>query len=404
MRAPAKNRVLVALVLLYVTQGIPFGIAAEYLPVVLRKAGYGLTAIAALGYLQLPWQLKVLWAGIADRPKIRARARFYLLVLQLGLAAAIAGYAIVPLKEAPAVWFVVTAVAALFASTQDVFVDAMAVRSLSREDRGLGNVAQVAGYRAGILMGGAGLLIVVGSLGSRATLLIGAAIVAFASVGAFAAREEHEPDPEAHAKASRFETWALVRHLFAPAVWPILALAVSYKLGQHVAAVLIKPMVVDAGWTEREIGIAVVTAGTVSALVGAGLGGLLHRRVSEPRALLVAGIVQSLSCVPLIAASMSGVPRTLAIIAIAAEHLASGIGTTVLFAALMSATRPANAGLHYTILTSANAFAIGLGGLLGGIVADKAGKTSAFVLAAILALIPLALLPRWKRAVVASAT
>jgi predicted MFS family arabinose efflux permease len=398
-----RRRVLVALVLLYVTQGIPFGIAAEYLPVVLRKAGYGLTTIAALGYLQLPWQMKVLWAGIADRPEIRAHARVYLLVLQLALATAVAGYAIVPLKEAPAVWFLITAVAALFAATQDVFVDAMAVRALARADRGLGNVAQVAGYRAGILMGGAGLLIVISSLGSRTTLLVGAAIIAVASVGAFAAREEHEPDPEAHAKTSRLETRALVAHLFAPEVWPVIALAASYKLGQHVASVLLKPMVVDAGWTEREIGIAVVTVGTVSALLGAALGGVLHSRMSETRALLLAGIVQSLSCVPLVAASMLGVPRGLAVTAIAAEHLASGIGTTVLFASLMSATRPANAGLHYTILTSSNAFAIGLGGLLGGIVGDKAGKTSAFVLAAILALAPLVLLSRWRRAVTASA-
>ena len=60
-------------------------------------------------------------------------------------------------------------------------------------------------------------------------------------------------------------------------------------------------------------------------------------------------------------------------IAISIEHFGSGLGTTVLFAALMSATRPADAGLHYTILTSANAMAIGVGGLVGGLIADRAG-------------------------------
>jgi predicted MFS family arabinose efflux permease len=399
---PLRHRVLVALVLLYVTQGIPFGIAAEYLPVVLRKAGYSLATIAALGWLQLPWQLKVLWAGAADQQTIRARSRSILLALQLLLALSIAAYAIVPLARAPIVWFVVTFVAAFFASSQDVFVDALAVRALSRQERGLGNVAQVAGYRAGILTGGAGLLIVVGSLGSRPTLLIGAAIVASASVAAFFVRDEHEPDPEREAKHERLETRALVRHLFGRETWPIVAIACSYKLGLHVAAVLIKPMVVDAHWTERQIGLAVVIVGTGCSLVGAAMGGLLHKRFSEARALAIAAVVQVASCLPLVAASATGVPRALAVLAIASEHLASGVGTTVLFAALMSATRPANAGLHYTILTSLNALAIGVGGVVGGRVGDRAGMTAAFVLATVLSLIPLLLLPRWKRAVLAS--
>ena len=51
-------------------------------------------------------------------------------------------------------------------------------------------------------------------------------------------------------------------------------------------------------------------------------------------------------------------PLGLTTFAIAAEHFGTGLGTTVLFAALMTATRPADAGLHYTILTSANALAL----------------------------------------------
>ena len=50
----------------------------------------------------------------------------------------------------------------------------------------------------------------------------------------------------------------------------------------------------------------------------------------------------------------------------------------MLFAALMSATRPADAGLHYTVLTSANALAIGIGGLLGAGIADLFGKSATF--------------------------
>jgi len=105
--------------------------------------------------------------------------------MQLGLTLTVAAFALRSLKAAPVYWFVLTAIAAALAATQDVFVDAFAVRVLRPSERGFGNTAQVAGYRLGMLVGGAALLLLVGSLGERVTLHGCAAIVAIASIGAF---------------------------------------------------------------------------------------------------------------------------------------------------------------------------------------------------------------------------
>lgn len=399
----SRNRVIAALSLLYATQGLPFGLAAEYLPVVLRQSGASLATIAAVSWLQLPWQLKIFWAGVADRPFARLHARKLLLALQLTLALVVASYAIVPFKSARGAWFAITALAALFAATQDVFVDATAIRVLRPGDRGVGNVAQVAGYRVGILIGGAGLLVVMSDLGERPSLLLIAALIAVVGAAAFALRDTPErassPDAATHAP---LPARAMVAHVFGRDTWPIVGLAMTYKLGLHVASVLIKPMVVDARWSTREIGVTVVTAGTVSALVGAGVGGLVHKKLGDARGLLFAGVVQAAACLPLIAAASQSVPRPLTIAAIAVEHFASGLGTTVLFAALMGATRPANAGLHYTVLTSANALSIGLGGVLGGKLGDRLGYPVTYSIAAVLCLAPLWLLSRWRTASLAS--
>ncbi len=394
-----------ALGLLYAAQGVPFGIAAEYLPVVLRKAHYGYAHIAALFWLQLPWQLKVVWATAADHPRLRARTRSVILALQLTLAVAVATYAVAPFERAPVMWFVVTAVCALIASSQDVFVDAFAVRVLGEDERGFGNVAQVAGYRVGMLAGGAGLLLLVGSLGERTTLLAVAAFIALASVGAFhsgasAARAEATPraeDTPPSTRTAKQRVLGLLAHLGAPAPRRVLAVAIAFKLGLHMAGSLIKPMTVDAGWSTRQIGAAVVTAGTVAGLVGAGAGGAVHRYLGEPRALRVAVVLQALACAPLAFVARAHAPLTATTAAIAAEHFASGLGTTVLFAALMSATRPRDAGLHYTILTSANALGIGLGGLAGGLVADRLGLVTAFALATAVAALPMFLLSDWRQ-------
>ena len=400
---------MLALAFLYTAQGIPFGFATEYLPVVLREQGYTYAGIAALSWLQLPWQLKVLWAKAADSPRLRPRTRGLILALQMALTACVASFAIRPLAQAAWLWFTLTAIAAALAATQDVFVDAFAVRVLRPSERGFGNTAQVAGYRMGMLIGGAALLLLVDRLGERATLLGCAGLVALASFGAFAGSADAatstptnaDAKPDAHAGPS--STRGLIRHMFGPDARPVVVLALTFKLGLHMASSLLKPMAKDYGWSKERIGWAVVSVGSVGALMGAALGGVLHRKLGEQRALLVAVVIQTLVCLPLVLVERLHAPLELTTFAIWLEHFGSGLGTTVLFAALMSATRPADAGLHYTILTSANAMAVGFGGLVGGLIADHAGLLTAFATAAVVSAMPLLLLWRWTAAADASA-
>jgi predicted MFS family arabinose efflux permease len=275
-------------------------------------------------------------------------------------------------------------------------------------------------------------LLVVESWGQPRTLVACACIVLSAGIGAFVlrapatgsdARDADAPDasatspahvdaptadsPAAHATSAAPAIRALsllpmLRHAFGRETWPIIALAATFKLGPHIASALIKPMLVDAHWTSREVGVAAVTIGTTFALVGAAIGGWIYRVLRDRRALYFAAVLQALACAPLAIASLTGVPHFLATAAIAIEHLASGIGTTVLFAALMTATRPSSAALHYTVLTSTNAVALGLGGLLGGILADRLGEANAYIIAIFVSLAPLLLLPRWDAAASAS--
>ncbi|AKU93549.1 AmpG protein [Labilithrix luteola] len=325
----------------------------------------------------------------------------------------VAAFAIRPLHDAPLLWFALTAVASALAATQDVFVDAFAVRVLAPSERGYGNTAQVAGYRVGMLIGGAALLVLVGRLGERTTLLSCAGVVAAASIGAFVGSANRDPHRSETSDAPRTSlpnegkalgARALARHVLREETRPVLALALTFKLGLHMASSLLKPMLKDFGWSKERIGWAAVTVGSVSALAGAAVGGFLHRKLGERRALFASVVIQTLVCVPLVAVERLHAPFALSTVAIAFEHFGSGLGTTVLFAALMSATRPSDAGLHYTVLTSANALAIGFGSLCGGMIADHAGLLAAFVVSALVCVLPAALLPRWGEASRASAS
>lgn len=405
-----RGSLLVVLGLLYWAQGVPYGLAAEYMPVVLRKAGYSQTAIAALFWLQLPWQLKVLWARIGDHPALRPKTPVILRALQATCALLLCICAFADLAITPVLWFTATFFLALAAATQDIFVDALAVRSLAPEERGFGNIAQVAGYRLGILSGGAGLLVGAAALGTRQMLFVLAALVAlsgfFASTarGSGAAGPPQAPATRAPDAAPKSRLAFILRHALRPQARPVLGVAIVFKLGLHLASGLFKPMVVDAGWSNAEIGGAVVTIGTLASLLGAAAGGAAHRFLSEPRALMAATVLQTMACAPLIVVARLGAPHALTTGCLAAEHFASGAGTTVLFAALMTATRKEDAALHYTVLSAANGLGLGLGGLLGAQLADRWGRPLAFGAATLLCLCPLWFLRRWNDATSASAS
>jgi MFS transporter, PAT family, beta-lactamase induction signal transducer AmpG len=440
MNLPARTpsgtaKPLVILALLYTTQGIPFGVAAEYLPVLMREGHASTLAIATASFLQLPWQTKILWSSIADHPRIAKHHHSVLFGIQTLLALALSLYAWVSFPQQQTLVFAVTALCALLAATQDIFVDAFAVRSLSKEALGLGNTAQVAGYRLGMLMGGALLLLLTThtpahdapsaappapsgyhvpeawSFGGLALVIFFAGLVArtlrdrepseVADESAQGPYRSPEPTLDAKPKGGLMR---VLKHAFGSETWPVMFLAFFFKFGLHTASVLIKPMVVDAHWTRAQIGGAIVTAGTTAGLVGAGAGGFIYRKLADTRALKFAMVVQCLSVAPLLLTAKLGVPFALTAAAIGAEHFASGLGTTVLFAALMRATRKSSAGAHYTLLMSANAISLGLGGLVGGALGDRFGGLAlTFTLAMVLCLVPGLVLRGWEGAREASA-
>lgn len=402
-RTPSGATKLVGLGALYLAQGVPLGIAAEYLPVALRQNHASYSLIAAVSWLQLPWALKVLWARAGDTPRLRARARSVAFALQVALAGTLALYAVRPLAEARALWFVLTAVAALLAATQDVFVDGLAVRTLSESERGLGNVAQVGAYRLGMVAGGAGLLSLGGRLGERNAILALASLVLVTSLATTLVREDaprggvHAAPPTSFRGELR-AAWSALTSMLRPEARTVLVVAFGFKLGLHAAAALLKPVLVDGGWSKERIGALAVTVGTLAGVAGALAGGLLHRKLGDRRALTFAAYLQAAACAPLVLLVGQTSQVAWVTAALAAEHAASGVGTTILFSALMGATSRAHAALEFTVLSTANAVSLAVAGGLAGLLADTLGPRVVFVVAAALALAPLPLLPRWESA------
>lgn len=367
---------LVLLGTLYFAQGLPFGFFVQAVPVVLRRAGYSLTQIGLVTLLVLPWALKFLWAPLVDRhyvPRI-GRRRTWILGMQLAATLVLATLAVMPGAGDFDVLMVAMFVLNLVAATQDIATDGLAVELLPAEDRGFANGLQVAGYRIGMIVGGAVLLALWDDIGTRAVFGIMAALTALASVPVFLLRE-----PSAHAESA---IAAPVKHfLTLRGVGGVIALVMLYKLGEAAGQNMLKPMLVDLGLTNDDIAWIGAGVGFTAGMAGALAGGFLVGRIGRKRALIFFGLGQVLAVAGYAYLAYTTPSFTELAVWSGVEHFASGMATAALFTSMMDWTRPASSGTDYTVMASGVVIATALPAPAWGKLADTVGYAPYFLVA-----------------------
>jgi MFS family permease len=167
------------LMFLYFIQGLPYGIQTHFLPVYLRTRGTDLTEISLFRLLQAPWLFKVVWAPLIDSYSTRRQWLLFsisALVLSCILSGIFSPQNLNPLAV------VALFLCNIFASMQDVSVDAVALSILSGDELAAGNVAQIVGYKLGAAFAGGILALLVSVLGWIGMCFIMGAIYAEAAL------------------------------------------------------------------------------------------------------------------------------------------------------------------------------------------------------------------------------
>lgn len=387
---PSAMNLRLALLLssLYVAQGLPSGFFAHALPALLREQGVSLTLIGLAKLLALPWFFKFLWAPYVDRTG-RDRAshyRHWILALQ---SAGLLVLALLSLLQ-PGQWFATHLPAFLLAAllintclaTQDIATDALAVKLLPVPLRGLGNGIQVAGYKLGMLAGGNGLLILMASVGLQDGFRWLATGLLLLMVPVLLFREPASPATAAttatadQPRLSLWQEWQPLLALPGMRLW--LPVLLSYKVADAMASGMIRPLLVDSGFSLDRIGqIGMVAA--IAGMLAAFAGGLGERWLGGWRALLGFGLLQALglaawALVPL------GWHSDSAVLAIAVfEQMADAMSTVALFAGMMGFCRAGHEGGDYTLQMSVFMVVSGTLGLAGGYLADTLGAAPFFL-------------------------
>ena len=388
---------------LYIAQGLPSGFFAHALPALLRENGVSLTLIGFAKLLALPWFFKFLWAPTVDRfgaGKNSHYRRWILLMQSIGLLA----LALLSLLQ-PENWFSDNLpwflLAALLINTclatQDIATDALAVKMLSIQQRGLGNSIQVAGYKLGMLAGGNGLLILMASVGLQNGFLWLAAGLFLLMIPVLLFHEPILTTPPVAIQKPRSNLWQEWQPLLTlPGMYLWLPVLLTYKIADSMASSMIRPLLVDSGFSLERIGY-IGMAASITGMLAAFAGGLCARWLGGWRALFWFGILQAMGLAAWALVPM-GWSNDESVLGIAIfEQMADAMSTVALFAGMMGFCRAGHEGSDYTVQMSLFMVASGTLGLAGGVIAEWLGAPLFFLTMAGLALLCLGWVARAMR-------
>lgn len=152
---------LFILLLLYVMQGLPMGLASA-IPILLQREGLGFGAKGTFSLASWPYSIKILWAPVVDAiwMKSMGRRKSWILPAQMltGVVMVYAGLGIdaqlgtdtegINVPWLTSVFFVLY----LLAATQDIAVDGWALTLLSPATRSLAASCNVVGQTIGVIL------------------------------------------------------------------------------------------------------------------------------------------------------------------------------------------------------------------------------------------------------------
>jgi predicted MFS family arabinose efflux permease len=272
----------------------------------------------------------------------------------------------------------------LLTATQDIATDGLSVDIMKPEERGNANGLKVAGYRGGMIIGGGALLAAYDWLGWTGTFVVMASLIVVASLPVFTLREQ-VPAPQAVVETKPRVVYYLRRR----GVGRILAILITYKLGDEFSTDMLKPFFVDLGLSLSDIGNLVGTIGFVAGLLGAVCGGALVNRLGRRQALVSFGFLQALTIGGYAIMALLRPSHAWLGLLCASEYFSSGMATAALFTCTMDWSSKETAATDYSVQASTVVVAKGIAALLAGFSAQHFGYFIHFSLATVLGVVSL---------------
>lgn len=373
---------------LYIAQSIPSSFFATALQVMMREANYSLATIGLLQLVKLPWVVKFLWSPLVDRHCLTGRDfRRCIVVSEIVYAIFIilAGHLNVTDNLYLIIFMVMLSLVA--SATQDIATDALAILMHRGRDKSMVNSMQSMGSFGGALIGSGVLLLVLHRFGWHAVTPFLGVFVLLMLIPLLRRKDLNiaQKDVRQRARLTDFASFFVQR-----GIWRQIGFLLLYYASIIGILSMMRPWLVDLGYSMKEIGVMSGIIGTSSAFCASFGAGFIVRRIGIFTARILFACFILLTTLYFLGLVMLGTPTTAMLYGgIVLMWMSYGMATIVVYTSAMECVRPGREGTDFTVQTVLTHLSGIIMAGLSGAVADHFGYYGLFLAEVIIASISL---------------
>ena len=373
---------------LYIAQSIPSSFFATALQVMMREANYSLATIGLLQLVKLPWVVKFLWSPLVDRHCLTGRDfRRCIVVSEIVYAIFIilAGHLNVTDNLYLIIFMVMLSLVA--SATQDIATDALAILMHTGRDKSMVNSMQSMGSFGGALIGSGVLLLVLHQFGWHMVTPFLGVFVLLMLIPLLRCKDLNiaQKDVRQRARLTDFASFFVQR-----GIWRQIGFLLLYYASIIGILSMMRPWLVDLGYSMKEIGVMSGIIGTSSAFCASFGAGFIVRRIGIFTARILFACFILLTTLYFLGLVMLGTPTTAMLYGgIVLMWMSYGMATIVVYTSAMECVRPGREGTDFTVQTVLTHLSGIIMAGLSGAVADHFGYYGLFLAEVIIASISL---------------
>lgn len=389
---------MLCLLLLGYAAGLPLLLTGGTLQAWMSDEGVDLGTIGMVSLIGLPYTIKFLWSPFLDRFKMPflTRRKGWMVLFQALLMVSIFCLSYVNPKENLMAVGVLAVAIAFFSASQDIALDAYRREILPDEELGFGSSVYVTGYRLGMLLAGAGALIMADNMHWTAVYKWMAFFMAPAILFTIISPKERT-DIKAPSNMKEAIVGPLKEFFTRPGALTILLFILLFKVGDLMAANLTTPFILQLGYSKTDMGTVAKGVGMIATIVGGLFGGTVMLRIPMKPSLVIFGVFQAVSTLGF--ALLSTLPVSWGNLAavIGFENFSAGLGMAAYGAFMAALTDKRFTATQYALLSSIMGITRVILPAPTGYIADAVGWNMFFVICT-LAAVPgmLLLIPVFK--------